>query len=455
MSEAENLLNTLDDISVATADPTTEEHIVIDSNRNIYVPEALRRIAVQYDHNIETVTFDCPRYWDGIDMSGMKAYINYRRSDGELGQYHAEITNDEQWYMCQQVSGTEYEPSSSPIDFSGYEPYTFTEIDGCLTTDGRPVYKLTTNIGTPMSFEFTVCNNQGDPGIMHFDWTISRNVTEVKGPLSFLVCINTTDDEGNEVHHWNSELNQQMTISEGLEVDNYIVDEYSDVITQLLIRMDTVETDNAATRDYIDDGIDKTVNEVVTQKIVDGTFTGVDLSDYATNEALNNEWNDLNDKIYGHDTRIQNLESAVNTNAIDINDLNGRLEDAEQHLDAIADYVIETGTIDDQPSFQYELWNSGKAVAWFSVNVSALSGKSQATHALPQWPTKLFKNYQPDHVYLSEEIDPNVNKRPINTAHMLYHDRSNNGIVIDLADAIAFGGGESITVHVYAIGRWE
>ena len=39
-----------------------EPHIVIDDDRYIAVPKKLRRLAVQHDHNVETVTFDCPRY---------------------------------------------------------------------------------------------------------------------------------------------------------------------------------------------------------------------------------------------------------------------------------------------------------------------------------------------------------------------------------------------------------
>lgn len=180
MSQAEELLDSLseDDVVAYTADPTTEEHIIVGDDRFIIVPEALKRIAVQHDHDIETVTFDCPRYWDEHDMSKMKVYINYMRKDGAMGAY---------W--CENVS-----------------------VDG------------------------------DDSNIMHFDWTVSRNVTEVKGELSFLVCVKTTDDEGIETNHWNSELCQDMYVSEGLECLESIVIDYPDVITQLLERMDYVET---------------------------------------------------------------------------------------------------------------------------------------------------------------------------------------------------------------------
>lgn len=179
MSRADELLDAVSDEGIAlyTANPATEGHIIIDDNRFITVPEELRRIAVQFDNNMETVTFDCPRYWDGIDMSKMKVYINYLTKANVRGMYWAE----------------------------------------------------------------TVTIDEADDTVMHFDWTISRNVTLVKGNLSFLVCIRKVDEEGNESNHWNSELNQQMYVSEGLECEESILEQYPDIITQLLTRMDYVE----------------------------------------------------------------------------------------------------------------------------------------------------------------------------------------------------------------------
>lgn len=179
MSRADELLDAVSDegITLYTTDPTTEAHIVVDRNRFITVPEELKRIAVQFDNNMETVTFDCPRYWDGIDMSKMKVYINYLTKSNVRGMYWAEkVTVDPQ-----------------------------------------------------------------DDTIMHFDWLITRNVTLVKGPISFLVCIRDVDEEGNESNHWNSELNQEMYVSEGLECEESILEQYPDIITQLLTRMDYVE----------------------------------------------------------------------------------------------------------------------------------------------------------------------------------------------------------------------
>ena len=169
MSKAEELLNTLSTATVSTllADSSTEPHIVIGEDRFITVPSELKRIAVQYDHDIETVTFDCPRYWDGHDMSEMRIYINYLRSDVETGCYKAQN----------------------------------------ITVDSS------------------------DENIMHFDWTISRNVTETFGKIVFLVCVKKADENGNEKNHWNSELCKDCYVSEGLEYDIEPVKElYPDLI---------------------------------------------------------------------------------------------------------------------------------------------------------------------------------------------------------------------------------
>lgn len=176
MSTAEELLNSLseDDIAAYSADETAEPHMVIGKDRRIIVPEQLKLLGVQYDHDIETVIIDCPRYWDEHDMSKMAIYINYRRPDGY--------------------------------------------------TDSYPVTKK--NVLTD---------------IMELSWTISRNVTEVKGNLSFLVCVKNVDAEGVESNHWNSELCQDCYISEGMETSENPVEMYPDEITQLLLRMNVVE----------------------------------------------------------------------------------------------------------------------------------------------------------------------------------------------------------------------
>lgn len=183
MSQAEALLNSMLNVAAVELEQTNsvftevEPHIVIGIDRYIIVPDELKRIAVQYDHNMRTVTFDCPRYYDGRDMSQMKVYIN--------------------------IAGPKDTRSSYIAD--------------------------------------NVKVDANDPNIMHFDWTITRAITEEKGNMAFLVCVRKADSEGNEVNHWNSELNTDMYISEGMEYEETFEYEYPDIVTQLLQRMDAVE----------------------------------------------------------------------------------------------------------------------------------------------------------------------------------------------------------------------
>lgn len=222
MSQANDLLESLSDEEIQTylADADSEPHIIIGADRHILVPEALKRIAVQYDHDIETVTFDCPRYWDGLDMSTMAIYINYMRAD----KY----------------------------------------------TDSYATKKPTVS---------------GDT--MTFSWTISRNVTQVAGKISFLVCVKNTDAEGNEVNHWNSELCQDMYVSEGMETEEQLVDIQPDLVSQLLLRMNTVEEINITTE--------------YANQIADRAY-GSELEAYGAMEVCAN----IRDQVYEARADIQN-----------------------------------------------------------------------------------------------------------------------------------------------------
>lgn len=172
MSLADEMLNDLVSDSV-------EPHIVIGRDRKIVVPDQLKRIAVQYDHNVETVTFDCPRYWDEHDMSKMLIYINYILPDNTPGKFIAE----------------------------------------------------------------NIAIDENDDTIMHFTWTISKYITQNNGNIQVQICIKDVDEDGYEQTHWNSELSKDMYISKGLEcwvIDESVVDDNIDLIAQILRKIDDI-----------------------------------------------------------------------------------------------------------------------------------------------------------------------------------------------------------------------
>lgn len=168
-----------EDIVLITTEGDAEPHIVIDENRIITVPKSIHTIAVQYDHNVETAIFDCPRYWDGHDLSKMQIYINYKCSNTAKGRYIA---------------------------------------------DNVTVDPLNENL-------------------IHFEWTIRNTVTHTKGQIIFSVCAMEVNEEGIEQVHWNSEICTDMKVSEGLETVESLEEQYPDLYAQLIERITQNETE--------------------------------------------------------------------------------------------------------------------------------------------------------------------------------------------------------------------
>lgn len=202
MANFEELLRSI------TSQPNPEGHIIVGGDRFITVPNNLKRLAVQYDHNMETVTFDCPRKWDDRDMSQMAVYIIYMLSNGQSARYIAD----------------------------------------------------------------NVRVDENDANIMHFDWTISSNVSQVAGPVSFLICVMKTDENGNEERHWNSEICQDCYVSKGMEAEETAVDMYPDEVTHLLERMLAVEQINVQAEEM--------------QAIYDSTVEVANTAEETKNQAL-------------------------------------------------------------------------------------------------------------------------------------------------------------------------
>lgn len=185
-----------------------KEHIIINKDRTVVVPDSVRKIGIQYDHKVNTLTFDCPRYADdnqSIDLSRMAIYINFSRNDKTKGSIAAA----------------------------------------------------------------NVFVDPDDPEIMHFDFVITRSVTLVNGPIICLVCAKSTDAEGVEVNHWNSELFNKLSVGEGMEAEEELTEEEIDYITGLLQQINTTHAEVA--------DIDTRVEDLEFNQEKQGVVSEVDL----------------------------------------------------------------------------------------------------------------------------------------------------------------------------------
>lgn len=203
-----------------------EPHIIINDDRTITIPEELVHIAVRGDHNIETVTFDCPRYWDNHDLSAMRIQINYRRPDGRI------------------------------------DPY--------------PVKNIRVD--------------EADDSQIHFDWTISGNVTEIKGNITFTVCAKLSDEEGNRELEWHSRMSHGLIIDDSLDCSGEeLAKQYPDVIESILLRLDNII-----------DGSFVTIKSV-TESTVDGGSNIVTFSDGTIVSIKNGSKGDVGPRGYKGD----------------------------------------------------------------------------------------------------------------------------------------------------------
>lgn len=240
-----------------------EPYIVIGKDRHITVPDELKRIAVQADHDIMTINFVCPRFWDGHDLSYMQIYINYKRSDGYIGMHN-----------CSMV-----------------------RVD------------------------------ENDQTMMHFVWTVSRNVTLVAGKIKFNVCAKFLDENGHEKVHWNSEIYHDTYVAPGIEAYETVTNNYPDVITDLMLRIQALEEGGGG----------------------GGTSGGVDQS---VIDALNNEIDSLTETVQSLEDSISSIDGSelVDLSYIDdyIVSLNARMDDltlGNTTTNLFGSYVMRDGEL--------------------------------------------------------------------------------------------------------------
>lgn len=289
MSRADDLLNDLTDeeLLMRTTDEAKEPNVVIGDDRFITVPDVLKKVAVQYDHRIETVTFDCPRYWDGADMSKMAIYIHYTRVDGLVGMYLAK----------------------------------------------------------------NVVADEKKPNIMHFDWTLSRNVTGISGPLQFLVSINKVDKKGNITQYWSSELNADMYISPGMDNAETVQDKYPDIFTRMLQEMDATVDTNQTIKDSAVAELTKIKNTAVSET------TAIKVTTQSIKDSAVTELTKIKNETVSQTTAIKDsaIAEMVNTRknmtdtfAASIEETRNILSQTEEFIEDTQEMMDNTNTLHNE-----------------------------------------------------------------------------------------------------------
>lgn len=157
------------------------KHSVYDTDSHFQINPITRKITnvsnsktvlIQHDHNSERFTFELPRYVEGHDMSlCTKVQIHYLNvASNKSGQ-----------------------------------------------TAG--LYEVEDLQSSPESEDVIICS-----------WLISRNATQYAGSLNFLLSFICVTDEID--YTWNTEIYTGISVSEGINNGEIIVEDYADVLEQ-------------------------------------------------------------------------------------------------------------------------------------------------------------------------------------------------------------------------------
>ena len=194
MRQSEDGIEQLDDGLIT---PVNDVFMINPETRTISVPLSERLFGVNFDKDVEKKYFKCPKIvGNNIDLSKHKIYVVYQKADENITTLMGEVGK----YWCEDVK----------VDETG--------------------------------------------DYIEFSWLLSGNVLEEQGFIAFKVVAVYTDTETGELKtRWNTVPSVglvRFTLSDGEE----ITEQYADVITQLLQRMDVVEdiTTPEAMKGYVE-----------------------------------------------------------------------------------------------------------------------------------------------------------------------------------------------------------
>ncbi len=196
-------------------------HYVFDSDPHFSIDPITRVITnqskektklIQYDHNSERFTFEIPRYVEGHDMSlSNRVEIHYINISGSSTDKNEDV------YICEDKQLNE---------------------------------------------------ENGDKVV--FSWLISRNATIYAGKLNFLVKF-ICSEEDKITYAWNTAIFTDITIANGMNNGEPIVEEYSDILQQWydkLISLNVVDkelsltSENPVQNKVITEALDKKLSKV-------------------------------------------------------------------------------------------------------------------------------------------------------------------------------------------------
>lgn len=183
MATADEVLKEMDNVSETNNDSPV--CIIDPETRTITVPPEYQLLGVESDEKVERLYFQCPKIvGDNVDLSQLILFINYQNAGQEI------------------------------------DAYKITDVE----TDGDNIT---------------------------FSWLLDRKVTAYRttqqNKLGFSFCAQKADEDGTLTQEWNTTINTECSVLEGLEAQEHIEEENSAAIAQIWQAIDELKAGGGGT----------------------------------------------------------------------------------------------------------------------------------------------------------------------------------------------------------------
>ncbi len=195
-----------------------------------------------------------------------------------------------------------------------------------------------------------------------FSWELSRKVTAYKGSVSFVVCAVKLNTSGVAKNEWNTTLNRECEVLEGLEVSEQITQENPDIIEYILANLGgSVSAEEIATavEEYMVahpfTEIDPTVPEwakqpqkpTYTASEVGAEAAGTADGKVSAHNTAGDAHNDIRELISGLAQRLNALADSDDTTLDQMSEVVAYIKSNKSLIDAITTSKVNVSDIID------------------------------------------------------------------------------------------------------------
>ena len=237
--------------------------------------------------------------------------------------------------------------------------------------------KLVGNNGVDLSaigvrVNFRNANGDGDIYIVEdlttdgdyvtFSWELTRKVTAYKGQVSFIVCAVKSATDGTIKNEWNTTLNKECEVLEGLEVTEQIAQENPDIIEYILANLggsvSSEEIANAVeeymiahpfteTDPTVPDWAKQPEKPSYTAEEVGADASGTAVAKVSEHNTASNAHNDIRLLVQGLTTRLNALADSDDTTLDQMSEVVAYVKSNKSLIDAITTSKINVSDIID------------------------------------------------------------------------------------------------------------